>query len=125
MYDRVQIVVYLTDAPSKNACHSEEGRKPRRGNPHRHSGNLEGIATPVCGLVRNDTEFCSQVRRFIQNDKLQFVLTYRYMRIIAKNDNHVNGLCYCHSKKTWYDERRKTEKGVVRHEAVGDRVWPV
>ena len=52
-----QIVVYITDAPSKNACHSEEGRKPRRGNPHQHSGNLEGIATPVCALARNDTEF--------------------------------------------------------------------
>ena len=26
------IVVFLTDAPSKNAGHCEEGRKPRRGN---------------------------------------------------------------------------------------------
>ena len=33
------------------------GPQGRRGNPHRHSGNLEGIATQVCGLARNDTEF--------------------------------------------------------------------
>ena len=41
------IVVYRVGAPLKNACHSEEGCKPRRGNPHRLSGYLQGIATPL------------------------------------------------------------------------------
>ena len=54
----VQIVVYRTDAPSKNACHSEEAQRADVGIPIGIPENLEGIATPVCGLARNDTECC-------------------------------------------------------------------
>ena len=35
---------------------------------------LQEIATPACGLVRNDTVVGTHVRRFQQLDKLQFTL---------------------------------------------------
>ena len=38
---------------------------------------LQEIATPVCALVRNDTVWGAQVRRFRQLDKLQFELQLR------------------------------------------------
>ena len=59
---------------SKDRCHCEEG-EARRGNPLQVSGMyrfmvlrgpLEGIATPVCALARND------IRYSIHIDKLRF-----------------------------------------------------
>ena len=65
---------------SKDSCHCEEG-EARRGNPLQVSGMyrfmvlrgpLEGIATPVCALARND------IRYSIHIDKLRFTAAAVY-----------------------------------------------
>ena len=59
------IAVWWADTPPEKVCHCEETPQGRCGNLPQVSGNLEVIATPVCGLVRNDMGFMVAV----PNDK--------------------------------------------------------